>query len=251
MIKNTDSAIINVNFLYLKRALFFILFFLFSTQIFSQNFPKQAKLIEDFVPKGWKVIYHTQGDLNKDKLDDHAVIIEETNPEKIKKNENLGSGELNLNPRIILVFFKNKNQGYTLVAKNNKDFIPTENSEMSPCLEDPLLETGGISVEKGLLKISFRYWLSCGSWFVNSADYTFRFQNNRFELIGFDHSEFHRGTGEKSSKSINFSTRKKSKTTGGSMSDDNPSKEKTVWSTIKPKKIYDLQDMTEEDYFDY
>ncbi|MFC5871867.1 hypothetical protein [Chryseobacterium arachidis] len=249
MIKNTDS-IINVNFSYLKRTLFFALFLLFSNYTFSQNFPKQVKLIEDFVPKGWKVIYHTQGDLNKDQLDDQVVIIEDTNPKNFRKNENFGSDQLNLNPRIILVFFKNKNQGYTLVAKNNKGFIPTENSEMNPCLEDPLLETGGISIEKGLLKISFRYWLSCGSWFVNNADYTFRFQNNRFELIGFEHSEFHRATGEESSTSINFSTRKKSETTGGSMSDDHPGNEKTVWSTIKPKKIYDLQNMVDEDYFE-
>lgn len=250
MINNNYSPIINIDFSYLKRILLFILFLIFSTNIFSQNFPQQAKLIEDFIPKGWKVINHVQGDLNKDGLDDHVIIIEDTDPRNVKINTNLGSDKLNLNPRIILVFFKNKSQGYTLAAKNNSNFIPTENSEESPCLEDPLLETGGIFVEKGLLKISFNYWFSCGSWYVNNVDYIFRFQNSRFELIGFDHSEFHRATGEKSSTSINFSTKKKSETTGESMSDDHPDKKKTVWSSIKPKKIYDLQDMVDEDYFE-
>lgn len=233
----------------MKKAFSFLVLILLSQNLFSQQFPKESALIEDFVPKNWKVIYHVQGDLNKDKVDDHAIIIENTDPENFKKNDGLGTDNLNLNPRILLVFFKNK-AGYALAAKNDNGFIPTENSEDTPCLEDPISETKGISIEKGLLKIDFNYWLSCGSWSVNSADYTFRFQNNRFELIGFDHSDFHRGTGEKSSTSINFSTKKKSETTGGNMSDDDSSKEKTVWTPIKSHKIYDLQTLDGETYFD-
>lgn len=233
----------------MKNTLIFTIFIVFSTHVFSQNIPKQAKRIEDFAPKNWKIIYHVQGNLNKDKTSDHAIIIENTDPKNFKKNESFGTDNLNLNPRMLLVLFKN-NTGYTLAAKNSNGFIPTENSAESPCLADPISESEGISIEKGLLKISFNYWLSCGSWFVNMADYTFRFQNNRFELIGFDHSEFHRASGEESSTSINFSTQKKSETTGGNMSDDHPSKEKTVWKTIKTNKIYDLQNIDEEAYFE-
>ena len=233
----------------MKNSLIIAILFIFSANVFSQNIPKQAKLIEDFVPKNWKILYHVQGDLNKDKIDDHAIIIENTNPENIKENEGLGANILNLNPRILMVLFKNK-ENYTLAAQNNKGFIPTENSEDNPCLADPISETQGISIEKGVLKTSFNYWLSCGSWYVNKADYTFRFQNNRFELIGFDHSSFHRASGEESFTSINFSTKKKSETTGGNMSDDNEGKEKTVWKTIKSNKIYDLQNLDDETYFE-
>lgn len=233
----------------MKKTILFVTLLLLSQKLFSQQFSKQAPLIEDFVPKGWKVLYHEQGDLNKDKVDDHAIIIENTDPKNFKKNEGLGTDRLNLNPRILLVFFKNKD-GYTLVTKNDKGFIPEENSEESPCLEDPISETKGISIEKGLLKVAFNYWLSCGSWSVNTDIYTFRFQNNHFDLIGFDRSDYHRANGEKSSTSINFSTKTKSTTTGGNMSDDDSSGEKTVWTTFKADKSYNLQTIDENAYFE-
>jgi hypothetical protein len=234
---------------FMKKISIFILLLLSLQNFFSQQFPKQASLIEEFVPKGWKVLYHVQGDLNKDKVDDHAVIIENTDPGNFKKNEGLGTDRLNLNPRILLVFFKNQN-GYALAAVNNKGFIQAENSEDNPCLADPISETQGISIEKGLLKVAFNYWLSCGSWYVNDAVYTFRFQNDHFDLIGFDHSDYHRANGEKSSTSINFSTKKKSTTTGGNMSDEDSSREKTVWTTFRTKKSYDLQTIDEKAYFE-
>lgn len=248
--KRIPSTIINTEIRLAEKPFFIIVFLIFSGNIFSQKFPERAMLIEDFVPRGWKVIYHVQGDLNKDQAEDHVMIIENTDPENFKKNESLGLDSLNLNPRTVLVFFKNKGQGYSLAAKNTTGFIPAENSAINSCLEDPLLETGGISIENGLLKISFSYWLSCGSWYVNNADYTFRFQNGCFQLIGFDHSEFHRASGEESSTSINFSTRKKSETTGANMSDDKPDKPKTVWTTIKVNKLYDLEDLQDETYFE-
>lgn len=233
----------------MNRTILFVTLSLLSQNLFSQQFPKQAGLIEDFVPKSWTVLYHVQGDLNKDKVDDHAMIIENTDPKNFKKNEGLGADQLNLNPRILLIFFQNKD-GYALAAKNDKGFIPPENSEDSPCLEDPISETKGISIEKGLLKVAFNYWLSCGSWSVNAATYTFRFQNNGFDLIGFDHSEYHRANGEKSDTSINFSTKKKSETTGGNMADDDSTNQKTVWSTIRSNKLYDLQTIDENAYFE-
>jgi len=228
----------------MKKAILSGISLLLSSLVFSQQFPKEAALIEDFIPKGWEVLYHVQGDLNRDKIDDHAVIIQNTDPENIRKNESLGTDRLNLNPRILLVFFKNKN-GYKLVAQNKRGFIPSENSEENPCLEDPISETKGISIEKGLVKLSFNYWLSCGSWSANMTTYTFRFQNGRFELIGFDDSEYHRASGETSSSSINFSTKKKSVTTGGNMSDDSTSRTKTTWSTLKTDMKYDLETMDE------
>ncbi|WP_133639985.1 hypothetical protein [Sphingobacterium paludis] len=78
-----------------------------------------------------------------------------------------------------------------------------------------------------------KYWLSCGSWYNNSALYTFRYQHGRFELIGFDHQEFHRAPGESSATSINFSIGKKSETSGGNMFGDEGNKPKTTWSTFK------------------
>ena len=62
----------------MKRKLFIILslFLMSSIYIFAENFPQKAKTIDDFIPKGWKRISSTNGDLNKDKLEDAAIVIE-------------------------------------------------------------------------------------------------------------------------------------------------------------------------------
>ena len=212
--------------------------------------PNARPLIEDFIPKGWKTILHESGDLNKDGIDDHVIVIADTKPENIKINDKLGQDTLNVNPRTLMVFFKEKGEGYTLAAHSGTGFIPSENDEESPCLVDPLITEGGISIQKGILTIGLQYWLSCGSWYVNNVDYKFRYQNEKMALIGFDHSEFHRASGEQSRTSINFSTGKMEHTTGENMFDDNPSSPKTSSSKWKGKKIYSLDNCDERTYFE-
>lgn len=67
----------------------------------------------------------------------------------------------------------------------------------------------GIQISRGLLKLSLRYFLSCGSWEINVNDYTFRFQNNQFVLIGYDSFSIHRSSGEIEESSYNFLTKRK------------------------------------------
>lgn len=212
--------------------------------------PNARPLIEDFIPKDWKTILHETGDLNNDGIDDHVIVIEDTKPENVKTNDKLGQDTLNINPRTLMVFFKEKSDGYTLVAQSGDTFIPSENDEESTCLADPLMTEGGITIQKGILTIGLQYWLSCGSWYVNNVDYKFRYQNQKMVLIGFDHSEFHRSSGEQSSTSINFSTGKMEQTTGYNMFDDTPSKPKTTTSKWKGNKIYSLDNCDERTYFE-
>ena len=207
-------------------------------------------LIEDFIPQGWRTILHESGDLNNDGIDDHVIVVEDTKLENIKTNDKLGRDTLNLNPRTVMVFFKKKNGGYILVAQNDIGFIPTENDEESTCLADPLMTEGGITIQKGVLIIGFQYWLSCGSWYVNNVDYKFRYQDKQMRLIGFDHAEFHRASGEQYSTSINFSTGKMEHMTGYNMFDDNASKPKTKTSNWKGKKTYTLDNCDAHTYFE-
>ena len=95
-------------------------------------FPKNAKEIEDFLPKNWQILYEVEGDLNNDNLNDIALIIENTDSGNIKKNDSFGPETLNLNERIILVLFQEKDGSYTLKSKNDKGFIESENSEINP-----------------------------------------------------------------------------------------------------------------------
>ena len=236
----------------MKRKLFFILslFLICSFYAFAENFPQKAKSINDFVPKGWKILkdengsnFIAKGDLNKDKLEDVAIIIEKNDKKNIKKNESLGPDELNLNPRILLVLFKEKNGTYTLAAKNDKGFIKSEGNEETPTLMDTL---SNISIKKNVLKITFNYFMSAGSWNTSSDTYIFRFQNNVFELIGYESNSYMRNTGEEEKVSINFSTNKVKSTTGGNMFEDAKDKPKDKWRNAEFEKKYILDEMTEK-----
>jgi hypothetical protein len=99
----------------------------------------------------------------------------------------------------------------------------------------------GLIIEKGVLKIDLNYWYSCGSWYTNHNTYIFRYQNNQFEMIGYESSEFHRASGEATSISINYSTKKKIETTG--LNEFNESKTKSKVSKIKINKLYNLNEI--------
>ncbi|ALQ40180.1 hypothetical protein RN87_06495 [Fusobacterium hwasookii ChDC F174] len=221
----------------MKRKLFFVLslFLICSIYIFGEDFPTKAKTVDDFVPKGWKEILTTNGDLNKDKLEDTVIVIE--------KDDVLGPDYLNLNPRILLVLFKQKDGTYILASKNDKGFIQSENDEENPTLMDTLT---GISIKNNTLRINFDYFLSAGSYSASQTVFTFRFQNNRFELIGLDNNSFMRNSGEQEEFSINFSTNKMKTTSGRNMFDEELSKPKETWENINIKKKYILDEMSKD-----
>lgn len=75
----------------------------------------------------------------------------------------------------------------------------------------------GISIRNNTLKINFNYVLSAGSWSSPQTIFTFKFQNNRFGLIGLDNNSYIRNSGEQEEVSINFSTNKIKTTTAGNM----------------------------------
>lgn len=238
----------------MKQTLLLFILIIVKTHVSAQeknlSIPENGSTIKSFVPKGWKIISESTGDLNKDGLADKAIVIEDIDTKNFITNDGLGQNTLNLNPRVLLVLFKTKANSYRLAVKN-LGFIPSENDEESTCLADPLMQEGGIGIEKGLLKISYQYWLSCGSWYVTNKDYTFRFQNQKFELIGYDDFSFHRSSGEQSSTSINLSTKKMSEITGGNEFNEDENKPKTVWKFVKPSKLLSLETLTDEILDDY
>ena len=228
----------------MKRKLFFILllFLISSIYVFRENFPQKAKTVNDFIPKGWKKILTTNGDLNKDKLEDTVIVIEKEDKKNIKKNDGFGPEELNLNPRILLVLFKQKDGTYILASKNDKGFIKSEGNDDNPSLMDTLDD---IIIKNNVLKIVFNYFMSAGSWWTSTNVYIFRFQNNVFELIGYESNAYMRNTGEEEGTSINFSTNKAKITTGGNIFEEKENNPKDEWRYLKFEKKYILDEMTE------
>ena len=227
----------------MKRKLFFILllFLISSIYVFGENFPQKAKTVNDFIPKGWKEILTTNGDLNKDKLEDTVIVIEKEDKKNIKKNDGFGPEELNLNPRILLVLFKQKDGTYVLASKNDKGFIKSEGNDDNPALMDTLDD---IIIKNNVLKIVFNYFMSAGSWWTSTNVYIFRFQNNVFELIGYESNAYMRNTGEEEGTSINFSTNKAKITTGGNIFEEKENNPKNEWRYVKFEKKYILNEMT-------
>ena len=228
----------------MKRKLFFILllFLISSIYVFGENFPQKAKTVNDFIPKGWKKILTTNGDLNRDKLEDTVIVIEKEDKKNIKKNDGFGPEELNLNPRILLVLFKQKDGTYILASKNDKGFIKSEGNDDNPALMDTLDD---IIIKNNVLKIVFNYFMSAGSWWTSTNVYIFRFQNNVLELIGYESNAYMRNTGEEEGTSINFSTNKAKITTGGNIFEEKENNPKDEWRYLKFEKKYILNEMTE------
>ena len=201
----------------MKRKYFFFSFLLFifcSFNLLAENFPQKASKVEDFIPKGWKSIIVKKGDLNKDKIDDVVLVIEKNNPKNFKKIEDSSrSNPMNFNPRIILVLFKDKNSKYTLVAKNDKNFIvsPGYASEEglesldSPDYDDNLSKA--VTIKNNTLRIFTFAELTRSS---GSSIYIFRYQNNRFELIGLENQNIFANAEyiDTYNYSFNFSTKK-------------------------------------------
>lgn len=195
------------------------------------------------IPRGWVSDTLITGDLNKDQQPDVILVIRNTSAANFKVHDGLGQDTLDLNPRRLLIYFKEGN-GYRKVLSTDK-FLPSVNSDVNPCLSDPFVE-GSIGIHKGVLKIGFHYWLSCGSYEVTDWDYTFRFQQGRFELIGLDVSSMHRASGEMSTTSYNFMTGKKQEIFGGNEFFPEKDHPKERWSLIKKRPFLDLASMAEQ-----
>jgi hypothetical protein len=168
-----------------KKTVFLIT--LISSIAIAQVVSKQEPT--DFVPKGYVVFDKIYGDLNKDGFDDCALIIKGTDTNKYLEN-------LDRNRRGIIVLFYKKGQ-YELAMKD-WDCFSSENEDGGVYYPPELF----IEIKKGNLNIHYghgRY----GYW-----NYAFRFQNEDFELIGYDQSENHGPIVEREI-SINFLTRKK------------------------------------------
>jgi hypothetical protein len=207
------------------------------------------------VPAGWKTIRTAQGKLSAASQGDAVLIIEKQDASLRQNNDGLGAQSLNLNPRA-LVFLTKIRGGYRQTAPASEGFIPSEGSQESPCLSDPF-EDGDVQISKGVISITLKYWLSCGSYEVSTKTFKFRLENRRHRLIGIEQMSFSRtGYGGGTTVSANYLTGKKETTTG--ISGIGPDVEdaklmitKTRWSRLKPGKFY-LENMqqTECDAYD-
>ena len=168
----------------------------------SIELPESGTKLDDLIPKGWKTLSTSYGDLNNDSVDDLAFAIQNTLPENLKYNDGPGIDTLDLNPRILGIYFGKSDHTFEKKLQSNEFIILRD----SPTMDEPF---DGVKIlQNGDLQIDFHFWYSAGSYQMSDHQYTFRYHNNAFELITYQSGERHRGSGDEIDYSIDFLTKK-------------------------------------------
>jgi len=204
-----------------------------TTLVHEEKVVDNGKPKKDFIPKGYVVYSEYFGDLNKDGIDDCVLIIKDTKPENIVTNR--FESEVDRNRRGIVVLFK-KGNGYELAVKNYNCFS-SENEDGGVYFPPDL----DIRLEKGNLILHYAHG-RYGYW-----AYTFRHQNNDFELIGYDASD-NFGPITERLISINFLTKKKLiKTNLNPQEGVDEEIFESKWSKIEVNKLIKLSEIEDFD----
>lgn len=205
--------------------------------------PRQAASAEGFVPPGWRLEAQVKGDLDGDGKADLALVLHATDPKNVIANDGLGENPLDTNPRILAVAFA-RTAGYELVLENHA-LIPRRTD---PVLDDPFdsVAASGLEVARGALRMRLGVFASAGSWSMSTIATTFRWQNGRFELIGYDRTETNRGSGKIKGLSINYLTRRAKHTRGTIESDAETSR----WETLPRSPLLSLDEVGDGLEFD-
>lgn len=203
-----------------------IFLFLHFGSLFSQYVPypyliKESKNINDFIPENWMMIAKEIGDLNYDKVDDVAFVLEYSETIFDELTEEEGDTITN-KPRILGILFRDKvKDNYVLIEQNNSFITNRE----SPYMIGPF---GGIKIENNIMTINFNTWFSMGSWLIFTEEFKFRYNyNNDFDLIEYSWDNFHRATHDLSAETVNYITQKICYTTRQN------GEETKVWRTFK------------------
>ncbi|HEX3022062.1 MAG TPA: hypothetical protein VHP81_06705 [Lachnospiraceae bacterium] len=208
--------------------LLFLIVFYNCNVVFAENKPENIRIktsgksLNDFIPKDWKVIRKAEGDLNKDKLIDIAVVIEYTVEHKPNHDE-----EWFGQPRILFIIFKQKNGSYKLSVQSSNIIM---RSDEGGVFGDPF---EGIKYSRGSIVIS-SYGGSSWRWGFTSR---YRFQNNGWYIIGETELSEYIHTGESKTIDTNCITGDQIITTI-----DKKGNRKVVNRNIGKKKLEKLQD---------
>ena len=217
----------------------------------GQNFvypiiKNNGRSISNFIPNGWILLDSAWGDLNKDKNNDVAFVIQHRDSISLVKIDEGLIDTVITQPRILIIAFYNiTTKQYDLIEQSNTFILNHDN----PNMEEPFQD---ISISGEVLEIDFQIFMNAGGWGMSDNSYKFRFQNNQLYLIGADYNYANRASGDTEDRSYNFLT-KKVKIVTGNFSDD---KQKVKLRSFIFQKMKTLKTFTqpftwkiEEDFY--
>lgn len=128
---------------------------------------RQGKSVADLTPPGWKIANHgfAAGDLNKDSVDDWAIVFETAGKKRAVPKE-----------RILVIALGSADGNYTPHLANERFILKKEYAGA----KDPF---DGVEILNRVLQVDF----SGASGWDWDASYKFRFDNGDFYLIGSEH----------------------------------------------------------------
>lgn len=178
------------------------------------------------LPEGYILYEKITGDLNNDNIDDTILIVKGTSKQNIVTNR--FNKVVDRNRRGILIYLTN-NKGLYLATKNLNCFY-SENEDGGVYYAPQL----SFEIKNNTFFVKYKHGRH-GLW-----KYTFKYQENDFKLIGFDHIS-QRGPITIKETSINFITKKKF-IKENINPDENRNHEgfKETWSNFKLEKLYSL-----------
>lgn len=192
--------------------------------------PKQGKALENLVPKGWSVVKKAMGDLNGDGVSDLAFVIQGSDAQYIKGKQSDNDGVINLNPRVLAIYFQNEETGQYHIKRQLNSFIPLLDDHG---MDEPLSE---FVISKTELRIGFHFWSTSGR---DTADYlySFSYRQKSFQLLAFFLSRSNRSSGNTIDHHFNFGNKKLTVTKGNFAKDDPTSFEQKKFHLKNPKTL--------------
>ena len=200
----------------------------------TPSLPAEAASTSGFVPRGWALDGQRSTDLNGDGRADLVFVIHGKDPKLVLSNERLGVREMDTNPRVLVVAFARPQGGFRRVLANG-DLI-TRRTQSN--IDDVWEPESGLTVGKGVFRVRLNLFANAGGWEAGPTQYTFRWQNGRFEMIGYDSTTIHRGSGEVSEVSINYSTGRVKRTSGNIEHD----RETVRHETLKDRRLRSIDE---------
>ncbi len=217
----------------IRGILLILLFFISYTgtsqvddSIYPDYLGKTWKLVEKDLQ--WNLLNEARGDLNKDGIEDLAVILE--SKDSIPEKRCASCYVKNNKPRIILVLLNN-NKGCNIVISQNNEFIARgDEGGMLNYLEPEL------TIEKGVLTIFYQFTRS-------NQSYSFEYENGKMNIIGAKSAGSQSASGIFEMEEYDFKKGKLISTTGHISNDEDEIE--IIKFTIEPKNLGEFGKMYE------
>ncbi len=195
----------------------------------AQQLQQQGRGVEDLVPAGWD---HTEatGDLNKDGIVDLVVVASPDFKENTKTRDD--GYVYNFNQPLLAVYFGTA-EGKMQLWRQYDQVIPARQDEYVS------IDASLTVTEKGVLRISLETFASMGGWGTENSNFSYRYQDGDFYLIGKEYHNMSRNTGDMETTSENYLTWRRQVVKENAFEDsDVPRKEK--WTKLPKKPLEKL-----------